>query len=178
MRPPQRRRVTLRFGTARAGRAGEARRARPTFDGRQARGPQRTRLSTPPARQPPPPSSPAQAGPEHRFTTRVYADGVVDPKTKQLQGSLYLAGDDPTFGDYGAHVVARELKARGIERVRDKVLATYSFSFNFHEKSEASAKHTADVLKLGQKETGAAAGPAGRELFVIHSNPCAKSCST
>lgn len=110
-------------------------------------------------------------GPEHRFTTRVYADGVVDPKTKQLQGSLYLAGDDPTFGDYGAHVVARELKARGIERVRDKIQATYNFSFNFHEKSEDSARHTADVLKLGQKETGAVERPAGAELFVIHSNP-------
>ncbi len=110
-------------------------------------------------------------GPEHRFTTRVYADGLVDPKSKRLEGSLYLAGDDPTFGDYGAHVVARELKARGIEQVRDKILATYNFSFNFHEKSEDSAKHTSDVLKLGQKETGAAERPAGTELFVIHSNP-------
>ncbi|MCA1612721.1 MAG: D-alanyl-D-alanine carboxypeptidase [Acidobacteria bacterium] len=110
-------------------------------------------------------------GPGHRFTTRVYAEGSVDPKTKQLQGSLYLAGDDPTFGDYGAHVVARELKARGIERVRDKIHATYGFSFNFHEKSEDSAKHTADVLKLGQKETGSSERPAGAELFVIHSNP-------
>ena len=110
-------------------------------------------------------------GPEHRFTTRVYAEGSVNPKTRQLDGSLYLAGDDPTFGDYGAHVVARELKARGIEHVRDKINATYNFSFNFHEKSEDSAKHTADVMKLGQKETGAAERPAGTELFVVYSNP-------
>ncbi|MCA1614512.1 MAG: D-alanyl-D-alanine carboxypeptidase [Acidobacteria bacterium] len=110
-------------------------------------------------------------GPEHRFVTRVYADGSVDPKAKQLNGSLYLAGDDPTFGDYGAHVVARELKARGIEHVRDKIHATYNFSFNFHEKSEDSARHTADVMKLGQKETGAAGRPAGTELFVVYSNP-------
>ena len=110
-------------------------------------------------------------GPEHRFVTRVYADGNVDAKSRRLDGSLYLAGDDPTFGDYGAHLVARELKARGIEHVSDKVLAAPGYSFNFHEKSEDSAKHTADVMKLGQKETGAAAGPSGRELFVIHSNP-------
>jgi serine-type D-Ala-D-Ala carboxypeptidase/endopeptidase (penicillin-binding protein 4) len=110
-------------------------------------------------------------GPDHRFTTRVYAEGPVDPRQKRLDGSLYLDGQDPSFGDFAANVVRRELKARGIERVRDKILATPGFSFNYSEKPEDSAKHTAAAMKLGQKETGAAERPAGGELFAVHSNP-------
>ncbi|MCA1630668.1 MAG: D-alanyl-D-alanine carboxypeptidase [Acidobacteria bacterium] len=110
-------------------------------------------------------------GADHRFETHVYADGAVDPKTKTLQGSLYLVGDDPSFTDYGAVLVAQELKARGIEHVRDRILATPNFSFNFNEKPDVSAKYTADVMKLGQKETGAAEASAGAELFTVYSNP-------
>jgi D-alanyl-D-alanine carboxypeptidase/D-alanyl-D-alanine-endopeptidase (penicillin-binding protein 4) len=110
-------------------------------------------------------------GPDHRFDTRVFADGAIDPKGKQLNGSLYLDGQDPSFGDFAANVVRRELKARGVERVRDKILATPGFSFNYSESPEDSAKHTADAMKLGQKETGVADRPAGNQLFVVHSNP-------
>jgi D-alanyl-D-alanine carboxypeptidase/D-alanyl-D-alanine-endopeptidase (penicillin-binding protein 4) len=110
-------------------------------------------------------------GPDHRFTTRVFAEGAVDPKSKQLNGTLYLDGDDPSFGDFAANVVRRELKARGIEKVRDKILATPRFSFNYSESPEASAKHTAEAMKLAPKETGAAEQPAGQQLFVVHSNP-------
>lgn len=110
-------------------------------------------------------------GPDYRFGTHVYADGSIDPKTKRLEGSLYIVGDDPSFTDYGAVVIAQELKARGVERVRDQILVSPGFSFNFNEKPEESAKHTAKVLKLGQKVTGVAEQPAGAELFVVHSNP-------
>lgn len=110
-------------------------------------------------------------GPDHRFTTRVFAEGAVDPRGKRLDGSLYLDGNDPSFGDFAANVVRRELKARGVERVRDKILATPGFSFNYSESPEASAKHTADAMKLGQKETGVAGQVAGSQLFVVHSNP-------
>jgi len=55
--------------------------------------------------------------------------------------------------------------------VRDKILATPNFSFNYSESPEASAKHTADAMKLGQKETGVAERPAGSELFAVYSNP-------
>jgi D-alanyl-D-alanine carboxypeptidase/D-alanyl-D-alanine-endopeptidase (penicillin-binding protein 4) len=112
-----------------------------------------------------------QLGPDFRFTTHVHADGTIDPKTKQLQGSVYLVGDDPSFTDYGAVVVAQELKARGIERVRDGVYVSSSFSFNFNEKPDDSAKNVANVLKLGQRETGVADEPKGAEQFVVHSNP-------
>lgn len=110
-------------------------------------------------------------GPDHRFTTRVFAEGSVDPKSKQLNGTLYLDGNDPSFGDFAANVVRRELQARGVEKVRDKVLATPSFSFNYSESPEASARHTAEAMKLAPKETGAAEQPAGNQIFVVQSNP-------
>ncbi|MCA1817793.1 MAG: D-alanyl-D-alanine carboxypeptidase, partial [Acidobacteria bacterium] len=112
-----------------------------------------------------------QLGPDYRFVTRVYTDGTVDAKSKQLDGSVYLVGNDPSFTDYGAVVVAQELRARGIEKVRDGVYASPTFSFNFNEKPDDSAKNAAAVMKLGQKETGVADEPKGAEAFVVHSNP-------
>lgn len=112
-----------------------------------------------------------QLGADYRFDTHIYADGSIDPKSKQLQGSLYLVGDDPSFTDYGAVVVAQELRARGIERVRDGIYVSPKFSFNFNEKPEDSAKNAANVMKLNQKTTGTADQPSGTELFVVHSNP-------
>ncbi len=112
-----------------------------------------------------------QLGPDYRFETHVYADGTIDPKSKELQGSIYLVGDDPSFTDYGAVLVAQELKARGVERVRDGVYVSPSFSFNFNQKPDDSAKNVADVMKLKQRETGVADPPKGQELFVVRSNP-------
>lgn len=112
-----------------------------------------------------------QLGPDFRFDTHVYADGAIDPKSKQLQGSLYIVGDDPSFTDYGAVLIAQELKARGIERVRDGIYVSSKFSFNFNEKPDDSAKNTANVLKLKERETGVADEVKGSELFVVHSNP-------
>ncbi|MDT7605339.1 MAG: hypothetical protein QOF61_3336 [Acidobacteriota bacterium] len=112
-----------------------------------------------------------QLGADYRFVTHVYTDGAIDPKSKQLQGSLYLVGDDPSFTDYGAVVIAQELRARGIEHVRDGVYVSSKFSFNFNEKPDDSAKNVANVLKLGQRETGVADEPKGAEVFVVHSNP-------
>jgi D-alanyl-D-alanine carboxypeptidase/D-alanyl-D-alanine-endopeptidase (penicillin-binding protein 4) len=112
-----------------------------------------------------------QLGADYRFTTHVYTDGSIDEKSKQLNGNIYLVGDDPSFTDYGAVVVAQELKARGIEHVRDGVYVSAKFSFNFNEKPDDSAKNVANVMKLGQRETGVADEPKGTETFVVHSNP-------
>ncbi|HEX8071024.1 MAG TPA: D-alanyl-D-alanine carboxypeptidase [Pyrinomonadaceae bacterium] len=110
-------------------------------------------------------------GKEHRFETRVLADGQLDERKKVLDGDLYLSGDDPSFGDATAALVARELKARGVERVTGKIIVTPRFSFNLCEQPEDSAKFAAQVMKLKQQETGAADEPKGRVLFVVRSAP-------
>jgi D-alanyl-D-alanine carboxypeptidase/D-alanyl-D-alanine-endopeptidase (penicillin-binding protein 4) len=106
---------------------------------------------------------------DYRFETRVLVDGQIEQKT--LRGDLYLDGADPSFSDASAVAVARELKARGIERVQGKVLVTPRFSFNLSEKPEDSAKFVAQVLQLKQSATGAVDNAAGRQLFVLRSQP-------
>ena len=36
-------------------------------------------------------------GPDHRFATGVWTDGVLDKTTGTLNGSLYVSGRDPSF---------------------------------------------------------------------------------
>jgi D-alanyl-D-alanine carboxypeptidase/D-alanyl-D-alanine-endopeptidase (penicillin-binding protein 4) len=110
-------------------------------------------------------------GKDYRFETSVFVDGQVDAQKKVLLGDLYLAGDDPSFGDSTAALVARELKARGVERIEGKVLVTPRFSFNLCERADDSAKFAAQVMKLKQKETGVADESKGRRLFVVRSAP-------
>lgn len=109
-------------------------------------------------------------GPEHRFETRVYAAGTVGPD-KTLKGNLVLAGDDPVFGDVAASLVARELRARGVEKVSGDVLVTPGFSFNYAEKPEDSAERVAKVMEMKQKATGVADAPSGEPLFKVKSYP-------
>jgi len=108
-------------------------------------------------------------GPDYRFITRVYMDGTVDA-SGTLNGNLYLAGNDPTFGDASANLIANELRARGIKRVKEKILAAPGFSFNFNERAEESAGFAARVMQLKQTATGMNEA-RGTELFVLHSNP-------
>jgi D-alanyl-D-alanine carboxypeptidase/D-alanyl-D-alanine-endopeptidase (penicillin-binding protein 4) len=108
-------------------------------------------------------------GPDYRFPTRVYTDGTVDA-AGTLNGNLYLAGNDPTFGDAAANLIAQELRTRGIKRVKEKLFVAPGFSFNYNERAEDSVKHAARVMQLKQSATGMA-DAQGTELFVLHSNP-------
>jgi D-alanyl-D-alanine carboxypeptidase/D-alanyl-D-alanine-endopeptidase (penicillin-binding protein 4) len=107
--------------------------------------------------------------PDYRFDTHVYTDGSVD-MSGTLDGNLYLAGNDPTFGDASANLIAKELRARGITRVKGKILVAPGFSFNFNERAEDSAEYAARVMGLKQSATGMA-DASGTELFTLHSNP-------
>lgn len=93
-------------------------------------------------------------GAGHRFETRVYTDGTTDA-SGTLRGKIYLAGNDPTFGDAAAALIARELRARGITRATGGIVVAPGFSFNFNESPEESAKNTAAVMKLGEAKASA-----------------------
>ncbi|HEV2882278.1 MAG TPA: D-alanyl-D-alanine carboxypeptidase [Pyrinomonadaceae bacterium] len=108
-------------------------------------------------------------GPDYRFTTRVYADGKVDA-SGVLDGNLYLAGNDPSFGDASANLIAKELRARGVKRVKGRLLASPGFSFNFNERAEESSEYAARVMQLKQSGTGMEEAQ-GEELFALDSNP-------
>jgi serine-type D-Ala-D-Ala carboxypeptidase/endopeptidase (penicillin-binding protein 4) len=108
-------------------------------------------------------------GRDFRFQTRVYVDGTVDSQGA-LEGKLYVRGNDPTFGDAAAGLIAKELDARGIKRLNEVVVSP-EFNFNFSNSAEESATRLAKVLKLGNPKTTVADESAGRPLLVVNSNP-------
>jgi D-alanyl-D-alanine carboxypeptidase/D-alanyl-D-alanine-endopeptidase (penicillin-binding protein 4) len=103
-----------------------------------------------------------------RFQIKVYADGETD-STGTLRGRLYVAGSDPTFGDIGAHLIAKELQSRGIKRVSESLTVSPDFSFNFSESAEESAARLAKALNVGQPKIAVADQPSGRLLFSFNS---------
>jgi len=107
-------------------------------------------------------------GPDFRFQIRVYADGEPDQKGV-LHGRLYVMGTDPTFGEIGANLIAKELEARGIKKVSEGLLVSPDFCFNFSEKPEDSAARLSKALNLGSPQPGVAEQPSGRLLFVFNS---------
>jgi D-alanyl-D-alanine carboxypeptidase/D-alanyl-D-alanine-endopeptidase (penicillin-binding protein 4) len=109
-------------------------------------------------------------GADYRFQTRVLVDGTVD-RAGNLQGQLLIAGNDPTFGDVGANLIANELRARGIKRLAGELLVSQDFSFNFSESPDKSAAYLAKAMRLGNPKTGVAENPAGQPLLTLNSYP-------
>jgi len=114
-----------------------------------------------------------QLGAEHRFETRVYIKGTIE-STGTLRGKIHVAGDDPTFGDVAASMIARELRARGINKITDGIVVTPRFCFNFSDVPEESGMRLARVMRFAGTETRIevdAGTPAGTPAFVFRSYP-------
>lgn len=107
-------------------------------------------------------------GADYRFQIRLYADGEVD-RTGTLRGHLYVAGSDPTFGDIGANLIARELQSRGIKRVSEGLIVSPDFCFNFSESAKDSAARLSKALNLKERQTDVSDQLAGRFLFSFNS---------
>jgi len=80
-------------------------------------------------------------------------------------------GNDPTFGDVAASMIATELRARGIKKVQGGVMVSPDFCFNFSESAEDSAGRLARALRVGDVTAGVAGAPAGNRLFAFDSYP-------
>ncbi len=111
-------------------------------------------------------------GAEYRFKTRVFATGEVD-KTGILRGRLYVNGNDPTFGDAGAAMIAKALRERGIKRISDGISVSPDFCFNFSESPLDSGARLGKALRLGNAPVGIEDAPAaGNEsLLTVESYP-------
>lgn len=108
-------------------------------------------------------------GADYRFETRVFVEGEVDGEG-DLQGRLIVSGNDPTFGDYAAVLIAEELRRKGIRRIEGDLVVTDRFSFNFSESPEESAKRLARVAKLSPRNYVVGAAPSAPPLFTLRSN--------
>jgi D-alanyl-D-alanine carboxypeptidase/D-alanyl-D-alanine-endopeptidase (penicillin-binding protein 4) len=111
-------------------------------------------------------------GADYRFHTRVLADGAIDG-SGNFKGELTVIGDDPTFGDVGANLIANELRARGVKKLTGQLNVSSDFSFNFSESPEKSAEYLAKAMRLGNPKTGVVEEPAADAplLLTLNSYP-------
>ncbi len=70
-------------------------------------------------------------GPEHRFTTGVWANGILDSGTGTLHGDLYISGRDPSFHYEHAIMIAKQLNSLGIRAVNGNLTVAPGFTMNF-----------------------------------------------
>jgi D-alanyl-D-alanine carboxypeptidase/D-alanyl-D-alanine-endopeptidase (penicillin-binding protein 4) len=70
-------------------------------------------------------------GPDYRFPTNVWTDGVVDPSTGTLNGNIYVSGRDPIFNYEHAVLIANGLNRLGIRSVQGDLVVTDDFAMAF-----------------------------------------------
>lgn len=85
-------------------------------------------------------------GPDHRFATGVWMDGVVDKTTGVLSGNLYVSGRDPSFHYEHAVLLARELNELGIKQVTGDLIVAPGFTMNFSPSATRSGNQLYDTL--------------------------------
>lgn len=89
----------------------------------------------------------SRLGPDFKFRTALYTDGVLDPATGILHGSLYVIGSgDPAMFPENAMMIADKLNRSGIREVDGNLVVLGQFFFNFSTSREASAKAFRAVL--------------------------------
>src|SRR5215204_1970033 len=109
-------------------------------------------------------------GKDYRFETKIFVEGDVD-KSGVLRGRIIAAGNDPTFGDFHATLVAKKLAERGVKKFEGELAVTPDFVFNFTDKPEESAQRLAKVVKLNPKTFAVAEAPAAEPAFAVLSYP-------
>ena len=94
-------------------------------------------------------------GPEHRFATGVWTDGVLDKNTGVLTGNLYISGRDPSFHYEHGILLARELNKLGIKQVTGDLIVAPGFTMNFSASAKRSGEQLYDTLDTTLRPAGA-----------------------
>src|SRR5882724_8905 len=85
-------------------------------------------------------------GPQHRFATGVWSDGVLDKATGTINGNLYISGRDPSFHYEHAIMLARQLNSLGIKKVSGNLVVSPGFTMNFNSSAHRSGEQLYDTL--------------------------------
>src|SRR6185369_15453516 len=85
-------------------------------------------------------------GPDHRFATGVWTDGVLDKTTGVVNGNLYISGRDPSFHYEHGVLLARELNQLGIKQVSGDLVVAPGFTMNFSASATRSGERLYDTL--------------------------------
>jgi D-alanyl-D-alanine carboxypeptidase/D-alanyl-D-alanine-endopeptidase (penicillin-binding protein 4) len=107
-------------------------------------------------------------GADYQFKTGFYSDGIVNKKTRTLNGNLVLvASGDPTLTTAQLTRLVREVIRSGITKVNGNLIVAGPFSYgSFYRTNRAMIGLTKLLRKLGVRVSGSAKpGPArGMEL--------------
>jgi D-alanyl-D-alanine carboxypeptidase/D-alanyl-D-alanine-endopeptidase (penicillin-binding protein 4) len=107
-------------------------------------------------------------GANYRFRIRVYLDGATENGT--FRGDLYVASDDPLFGDIQASLIVNDLRRKfGIKRAMGTLFVAPGLCFNFTDAPAEAAARLNRALKLGPMKTAVAAPPDTEPTFTIDS---------
>lgn len=85
-------------------------------------------------------------GPDHRFATGVWTDGVLDKSTGVLTGNLYISGRDPSFHYEHGVLLAREMNKLGIKQITGDLFVAPGFTMNFSASAQRSGERLYDTL--------------------------------
>lgn len=94
-------------------------------------------------------------GPEFRFMTNVYTDGVIDRNTGTLNGNVYVSGKDPMFGFQHGVAIAHELNRLGIRTVTGDLIVTDNFVMNYSGSPLGSAKTLMSTMNTSSRTAAA-----------------------
>jgi D-alanyl-D-alanine carboxypeptidase/D-alanyl-D-alanine-endopeptidase (penicillin-binding protein 4) len=94
-------------------------------------------------------------GPNHRFSTGFWTDGLLDKASGQITGNLYVTGRDPSFHDEHAMMIARQLNSLGIRSVTGNLIVAPGFTMNFSSSARASGESLYDTLDATRRSSEA-----------------------
>ncbi|MGD9681821.1 MAG: D-alanyl-D-alanine carboxypeptidase [Candidatus Obscuribacterales bacterium] len=112
-------------------------------------------------------------GPDHRFSTEIYTDGILDESTGVFKGDVILKGHDPVFEKSDALTVSRILSERGIKMIDGKLLVSDRFSLYCSPNALVSGRGLVKILQnAGNSRVavggGAQLGQPGENAVLIH----------
>ncbi len=105
-------------------------------------------------------------GPDYRFPTSVWTDGVYDEANQKLIGNLYISGRDPVFVLEHGVALSRELNRMGIRTIEGDLVVTDNFSMNYGSSPVSSSK---TLLSTMNAATRSLAASQAWSNYLIHS---------
>ncbi|HEX9961388.1 MAG TPA: D-alanyl-D-alanine carboxypeptidase, partial [Pyrinomonadaceae bacterium] len=94
-------------------------------------------------------------GPDYRFPTNVYYDGIIDKTTGTLNGNLYISGRDPMFNFEHAVAISDAMNKLGVRSVTGDLVVTDKFVMSYSEATQRSGQLLLASLDAGKRSAGA-----------------------
>lgn len=88
-------------------------------------------------------------GPDYRFKTVIFTNGLIDPEQQTLLGDLIIESEgDPNFTFIDAHTMAAQLRSQGIRRVEGALRLQGPFRFRHRSSTEFAYARWKQILGL------------------------------